>query len=57
MLDRKIGQEVMDQLFLKSFVLAETMIKSGASFGETTATALSWAPYRERDTRRLTFVN
>jgi hypothetical protein len=47
----------MDQLFLKSFIMAETMINFGASFGGTTATALSWAPYRERGTRRLSLVN
>lgn len=47
----------MDQLFLKSFIMAETMIKSGASFGETTATALSWTPYRERGARRLILVS
>jgi hypothetical protein len=57
MLYRKIGQEDMDQLFLKSFILAETMVMAGASFGETTATALSWTPYRERGTRRLILVN
>ena len=28
MLDRKIGQEDMAQLFLKSFIMAETMIKA-----------------------------
>jgi hypothetical protein len=38
----------MDQLFLKSFIMAETMVKAGASFGQTKATPLSRAPDRER---------